>query len=53
MIVTKLSMILRFAILLVIFGWASNPPSSLAADKTVKVHILYTSDAVGYYEPCG
>jgi hypothetical protein len=28
-------------------------PAPAAADQPVKVHILYSSDAVGYHEPCG
>jgi len=30
-----------------------NRPASSVANKPVKVHILYSSDAVGYHEPCG
>jgi hypothetical protein len=40
------------AALLALLGW-SWPQPKLPADKPVKIHILYTSDAVGYHEPCG
>ncbi|MCI0692801.1 hypothetical protein L0337_12460 [candidate division KSB1 bacterium] len=47
------------AAVLALLGWSWPQPKSpaqkplRAADKPVKIHILYTSDAVGYYEPCG
>jgi hypothetical protein len=40
------------AALLALLGWSQPQPKS-AADKPAKIQILYTSDAVGYYEPCG
>ncbi len=49
----KWSKILGGAALVVLLGWSLSPPNLPAADKPVKIHILYTSDAVGYYEPCG
>ncbi len=41
------------AALLALLGWSWPQPKSPAADKPVKIQILYTSDAVGYHEPCG
>ncbi len=39
--------------LLMLLGWSWPQPKLPAADKPAKIQILYTSDAVGYYEPCG
>jgi hypothetical protein len=41
------------AMLIVLLGWNWRSTELPAADKPVKVHVLYTSDAVGYHEPCG
>ncbi|MGH7455785.1 MAG: hypothetical protein ACRENG_30800 [bacterium] len=41
------------AALLTLLGWSWPQPKLPAADKPVKIHVLYTSDAVGYHEPCG
>jgi hypothetical protein len=48
------------AALAVLLGWSwraaelpAQKPLPAADGKPVKVHILYTSDAVGYHEPCG
>jgi hypothetical protein len=38
---------------LVLSGWVLHRPASLSAEKSVTIHILYSSDAQGYYEPCG
>jgi hypothetical protein len=47
--------IFRFSLfpVLTAFFAALSWPAPLAADQPVKVHILYSSDAVGYHEPCG
>jgi hypothetical protein len=47
--------IFRFSRFLVLTaGFAVLPwPAPSSADQPVKVHILYSSDAVGYHEPCG
>lgn len=37
----------------VFFGLVITHSTSLSADKTITVHILYTSDSKGYFEPCG
>jgi len=37
--------------LLLLVGWSWRQPA--AADRPVKVHIFYSSDALGYHEPCG
>jgi hypothetical protein len=45
--------------LLALLGWSwpqpkwPAPKPLRATDKPAKIHILYTSDAVGYHEPCG
>ncbi len=37
--------------LFMLAGWSLRQPA--AADRPVKVHIFYSSDALGYHEPCG
>lgn len=39
--------------ILLLAGWNLRQTAVWAGDKPVKVHILYSSDAVGYHEPCG
>jgi hypothetical protein len=39
--------------LLLLAGWSWRQPAAAVADRPVKVHIFYSSDALGYHEPCG
>jgi len=45
---SKVSLVCGLFALFMLAGW-----SPAAADRPVKVHILYSSDALGYHEPCG
>lgn len=39
--------------LLALAGWNWRQTAAAPADRPVKVHIFYSSDALGYTEPCG
>jgi hypothetical protein len=41
------------AAVLTLCSWSLRQPAVWAADKPFKVYIFYSSDATGYYEPCG
>jgi len=45
--------LLSLAAFLLLMSLFVKPATAPAADKAIKVHILYSSDAVGYHEPCG
>jgi hypothetical protein len=37
-----------------LWGWRpAHGAAQAAANKPAKVHIFYSSDALGYHEPCG
>lgn len=39
--------------LLALAGWSWRQTTAAPAERPVKVHIFYSSDALGYTEPCG
>lgn len=48
---SKALLISGLLVLLALAGW--NWRQVAAADRPVKMHIFYSSDALGYTEPCG
>ena len=40
-------------VLLALAGWNWRQPVAAPTDRPVKVHIFYSSDALGYTDPCG
>ncbi len=49
---SKALLISGLLVLLALAGWNWRQTAA-AADRPVKVHIFYSSDALGYTEPCG
>lgn len=50
---SKALLISGLLVLLALAGWNWRQTAAAAADRPVKVHIFYSSDALGYTEPCG
>jgi hypothetical protein len=49
----NLSKVLSLTALFTLFGGMFYQPLSLSGEKSVTVHIFYSSDFNGYHEGCG
>jgi len=50
---SKVLSISGLLVLLALAGWNWRETAALPAERPIKVHIFYSSDALGYTEPCG